>query len=318
MGCFSQPCRPSLLAPGLAGYQLDAAQASLRVNLHKYAVQNSFAVFAAGVGDGDAIQLLDALGLVDMAVQADQRTILGYRVAGRRAAHRDHLRPRPGHDHPQVLIEPRCQVESGAERRHVQAEDGLAGVLDAGGDLIYPRGEFVLGNVARAGPWGGVAVAHAEDLVSVPEIDDAPVGILDYLRLAECVIDLEEVVVGAADHAPDAGAPELLVGLGQPLLDPLDHQLMEELVDPALVFGVPGLLIRGHLARVLAGVRDADLELGHLLGRLDPARDAKELGRRVPAGLPDDRDHELPGDVPADHDDVGVVVLGGGQELLPA
>src|SRR6266511_1340529 len=85
------PRPSSLVAPALTRHQFDSPKALPGVDVDEQPVEHALAVLAPGVGDGGARQLPDALRLVDVPVQAHHRLVLDDRVAGGRAAHRDHL-----------------------------------------------------------------------------------------------------------------------------------------------------------------------------------------------------------------------------------
>src|SRR5919197_3583441 len=84
---------PPFVAPALARHQLHVRDALPRIDVHEQPVEHALPVLAARVGDRDAVELLHALRLVDVSVQADHRPVLRDRVARRRAADGDHLEP---------------------------------------------------------------------------------------------------------------------------------------------------------------------------------------------------------------------------------
>src|SRR6266508_2565963 len=316
--CVAMPRPSSLVAPALTRHQFDSPKALPGVDVDEQAREHALAVLAPGVGDGGARQLPDALRLVDVPVQAHHRLVLDDRVAGGRAAHRDHLQSAHAAPRAQVLVELGRDVQPAVQWWDVEAQDRAVHALHARGGLVDPLGEVALRDVPRARPGGGIAVAHPHQLEPALQLDHGPVGVLDQLRAGDDVVDLEEVVVGTRDEAAHAGPAELLVGLGDPLLRALDHQPLEERVDARLVALAALQLVRRGDEVVLAGVGDPDPQRLQLLRGRDLALDAHERGGVASAARLDDRDHELPGDVPADHDVGRLVELPRVQELLPA
>ena len=255
---------------------------------------------------------------MDVSVHAEHRRVGGDGVASGGAADRHHAGAAGRDDRAQVLVELGRVVQPRGVGRHVQVHDRLAGVGDLGHHLVDPAAEILLGHVARARPRRDVAVAHPHDLEAAVEIDDRAVRVLDHARAAQHLVDLEVVVVAAADQHPHAGAAEAVLGHVDPALDALEDQRVEQFLGLVLVTGVGLVLVRGGKERVLTGVADHGKQVVELGTFADLAFDAGEAGL-VLAALGLDHGHdELPGDVAADHDRVALVVLRGGEELLPA
>src|SRR5260221_12585493 len=134
----------------LAGYQLHPAETLLRVDLDDQAVEDSLGVFAARIGDPDALEALHPLGLVDVTVQAEHRPVLHDGIPRPGAAAGHHLRAPGGHAPTQFVVQPWRQVQAGAQRRDVQAENGLVHVLDPRGGLVDSRRRLFFRDVTPA------------------------------------------------------------------------------------------------------------------------------------------------------------------------
>ncbi len=134
--------------------------------------------------------------------------------------------------------------------------------------------------------------------------------------IGDHLVDGERVVVGGCGEDADTASLEPLPGVADPLDDPLADELLEAGCE---LFGVSvevGHLVGGHARRVVAQVGDAPLQGGgaisvYMLGA------SHHLGP-VPVGGLHQRDHQLPGEVPTEDEQVGVVEPGGGDELPPA
>src|SRR6266511_4352306 len=248
--CVAMPRPSSLVAPALTRHQFDSPKALPGVDVDEQAVEHALAVLAPGVGDGGARQLPDALRLVDVPVQAHHRLVLDDRVAGGRAAHRDHLQAAHADPRAQVLVELGRDVQPAVQWWDVEAQDRAVHALHARGGLVDPLGEVALRDVPRARPGGGIAVAHPHQLEPALQLDHGPVGVLDQLRAGDDVVD--------------------------PLLRALDHQPLEERVDARLVALAALQLVRRGDEVVLAGVGDPDPQRLQLLRGRDLALDAHE------------------------------------------
>ena len=181
-----------------------------------------------------------------------------------------------------------------------------------------PLGQLRLLGLAERVPRRRVRPPHRDHREPVEFDGVVLVDGLDDLRPSEDVVDLEHVVVRRAGDRPDPRPRESLLGHGDPPLGPLDHDLLEALVDEILVLLQRDVLLVGHADRVVPAVHDALFELDDL--GLGLERLSVVLQRRLPAavGALDDGDHGLAGDVAAENDHVGLVELTGVQELLPA
>ncbi len=165
----------------------------------------------------------------------------------------------------------------------------------------------------------GRAVRPAgRDHLEAVDVDDPSLRQLDEARALDDLVDLELVVVARAAEDTDAGARKALLGHPHPLVDRLEHLLLEQAVPVALVLRQLLEQHRVGAERVVAAADDPVLERGHLLLGRHVGADLEQ--RRVPVAVAvvDDRDEGLAGHVAAEHEHVGLVVLCGVEELAPA
>ena len=132
------------------------------------------------------------------------------------------------------------------------------------------------------------------------------------------LVDLKEVVVAGRDVALDARTLQPLLSEVHPPFDALLHQLLEQLVDQLGLRRKLLDLLRLAQVRIEPRILDALDGLVHLFLRFEVVGRPPELALVAPIGLLDDGDDHLPRDVPAEHQDAGVVELPGVDELPEA
>ena len=219
---------------------------------------------------------------------------------------------------PHVLGELRRVVQPGAVRGAVEAEDRPLArrghLCDHGRD---PRREVGLVLLAIGVPRRPVRPTRGGELEAV-EIDDAPFAEGDVLRLADDVVHFQLIIVSRADDTGDPRARQALVGQVHPLLDRLEHLLLEQPVPVRLVL-VQGLHRFGVAPeRVVAASDHRLLELAHLILAHELLAVFEQGRVPVLAAVVDDGDERLAGHVAAEDERVRLVVGAGVEELPPA
>src|ERR687895_472730 len=147
-------------------------------------------------------------------------------------------------------------------------------------DLHDPGREARLVLLAVGFPGRAVGPAGRRHLEAA-HVHHPPLAGLDVPGSRDDLVDLELVVVAGTDEAAQVRAGDPLVGQRDPLLDPAEHQLVEELVRAPLVPRELVHLLRCGAKRVVAAPRDRLLEARHLLLALQLVTLLEE--RRVPA-----------------------------------
>ena len=216
----------------------------------------------------------------------------------------------------EVLVQRRGLVQAAPVWRRVEVEDRPRRVGDLREDLLQAPAKLVLGQLAERVPRRRVRPSVGEHLEAV-QLEGVVAAEFDKVPALQARVDLEHVVVRRGDDRADPLARQAVVGHGDPALGPLEHHLLEPLVDRVLVVLHVAVLLLGDADRVVAAVQDLRLDVADLV--LGLQGDVLVEHRGVPAGAAlDDGDHGLAGDVAADDHDVGAVVGARVQELPPA
>jgi hypothetical protein len=115
----------------------------------------------------------------------------------------------------------------------------------------------------------------------------------------------------------DPGLREALVGERHPPLHRGEHPLVKEVVEARLVGLELPELVRSRAKGVVAAPGHHVLEGMNLVLALELTPDLEEACMPPASPVVDDGDERLTGHVPAEDDDVRLVVLGAVQELAP-
>src|ERR1039457_3189326 len=300
--------RPESVADQLVALDLVLVQCDQRP------VQRPGGLVTARVDDHRAAEAADAGGLVDVAVQSDQRLVRQLGLAHRAAADRDVLHLAEDCLHLEVGVELRRVIEMGGQRRGVQVEDGPLGMRELVGAAGDGRRQLGLGLLAVGVPRGGVRVAPADHLVVVINPDDLAFAMRAPGRAVQQLTEFLGVVVAQHEVERDAVRAQPLIGDREPGGEPFLHQAEEEVIQG------PVRLHRLELARlgpvrVVAVVGDELLQRGKLRAILDGLLPADEPGGPAPAGLALDLLNGLACQIGAQDEHVRAVDRGSVDEL---
>src|SRR5215211_1806661 len=299
----------------LSAGQYEPLDFVLAVEVHHRAEQLSLLIGAAGVDAERTPDAHVAPGLVDVAVQREDRLSLLDGLPHRcRSNGNDRAPPVL---RAQVFGELRGVVETRAVRWAVEVVDRALG---RGGSLLdhlpQPLAQSVLVFLPIGVPRGAVR-PPGRDHLEFTELDDLPLRQPHPLGLADDLVHLELVVVSWRHEALDA-VGEPLVGHAHPALDGPQHLRVEELVAEILVRFELCHLVRVGAERVVAASTDRVLELFDLFFALEVVAVLEERSAPASRALLDYRHERFARHVAAQDHNVGLVVLAGVQELPPA
>src|SRR5215472_9062741 len=217
---------------------------------------------------------------------------------------------------PQVLVERRGFVKSGAVRRRMEIEYRPPHVRDEGRhvlDLLY---QLRLGRFPVGVPWRGIGPAHRDQGKSI-EVHELALSEADARGSLDDIVDLEDVVVAAVEDARNLATTKFSVSHVKPPVQRADHLFLKSLVHRILVTTEVHQLVLTDDRWVEAAITDPGDDIVQFLLRVEPDFLAAPCQLPAPA-TGDDGDHRLTSDVAAQHDHVGLVERRGVEEFPPA
>src|SRR5262252_4750325 len=168
---------------------------AVAAHVNQVSADNPGSCLAARVDAQCGADLLLPAGLVNVAVQAEQRPHLLYRLQyARRADRAPHQVTCRGLE-PQVLVEDRRGVQAGPVGRAVDEKDrsfGIFGLVSEGVDLLA---EGIFGNLPRRLPWCRAGFSQPDDLQVTRDVHDRAVGVRAVLAGRERLVDVVRAVV---------------------------------------------------------------------------------------------------------------------------